>query len=884
MPSTTARAGPRAIVCEEVVDPRKVLYIVQRFDSLPVAFQRGKTKVEQEVFMEKYSQKLQRGGVVRTTYRQTKGSNGRMFGQPCFQGMEREIRHTLARDNYFDVDIANAHPVLLEHYCGQHQIACPQLSDYNKHRQRYIDVCMNSFKYTKGEAKMLFLKVINGGGNRMRESANRDLHNFHVELVAIRAAIMAREPKMKKAATDKATNKAGANAAAGAPYNISGSCINILLCEMENQCLMAMYDLLVSLKIEVGALVFDGLMIRKSTSYCLQEILPRLEAHVRTTTGFQVTIVEKAMDEGFEIPEDQLAAVTLSQHLRFEDQLPNEFPFELSSPVDAHVHHLALHAGSGIVDVFIERTHHSIKFDEQSASYYVWNCRTLLWEKKRQAYIATLVRHVLWVYADNDGDDVVKKIITTPSRVNQLLSHLAEGFAQRADGFASRLNSHTDRVSVRDGCVVDLPSCTIRKRVREDWFSFETKVTLLPEAHEVLQAAKWIIELCKEKVHIDRPQEALVEHSANLEHDEEGDQAGEDAKSMELGECEYRRNTEKEELLLNWLGYSQTGDIHMRQTAVIVGPQGCGKTILGDEIGEVRGPDRAVKGPASVIMGHSKTDPDAHTASKNRMEGRHLFIMSEPMKGMPLKCDALNEFVGERELAIRNLHSECRQIVNTCKLMLLCNWIPIIPPERKNDMADKLLIITLEHIFDVHNKENIEFVTRTMKTQDFHDQVFTLCARRAKMYYDNGRTFRVPRNFDAIEKYTKTSFYTFCVDCLLLDPLPKTNDSNQIKKTRKSHFIASHELQQAYTWYCTKVQKFKEVDILNAHTFGTKMREKVEGLSSDAVRATDGKKVKVRFGVQWRLSFFKDTECEDRCQVQSLAQELHNLEAMDVSN
>ena len=44
--------------------------------------------------------------------------------------IRREIRHTLARDNYIDIDIENCHPVLLYQLCTHNNIQCDYLKYY----------------------------------------------------------------------------------------------------------------------------------------------------------------------------------------------------------------------------------------------------------------------------------------------------------------------------------------------------------------------------------------------------------------------------------------------------------------------------------------------------------------------------------------------------------------------------------------------------------------------------------------------------------------------------------------------------------------------------------------------------------------------------------
>lgn len=55
-------------------------------------------------------------------------------GSLSLQCMFREVRNTIARDYYHDVDMANAHPVILRQFCDKLGIPCPVLASYIERR------------------------------------------------------------------------------------------------------------------------------------------------------------------------------------------------------------------------------------------------------------------------------------------------------------------------------------------------------------------------------------------------------------------------------------------------------------------------------------------------------------------------------------------------------------------------------------------------------------------------------------------------------------------------------------------------------------------------------------------------------------------------------
>ena len=67
---------------------------------------------------------------------------------------------------------------------------------------------------------------------------------------------------------------------------------------------MIAFDYLIEQDIEVGSLIFDGLMVYKDnvspTRY--EEILVGLGKRVKDVMGCDITFTNKVMDEGYDIP------------------------------------------------------------------------------------------------------------------------------------------------------------------------------------------------------------------------------------------------------------------------------------------------------------------------------------------------------------------------------------------------------------------------------------------------------------------------------------------------------------------------------------------------------------------------------------------------------
>jgi len=90
--------------------------------------------------------------------------------------IRRELRHTLAAENYTDIDIDNAHPCLLLQKLNQAGIAAPCLNQYVNNRQDWLDMIVKHYKINNLEKvkaephlikdipKDLFIRILFGGG------------------------------------------------------------------------------------------------------------------------------------------------------------------------------------------------------------------------------------------------------------------------------------------------------------------------------------------------------------------------------------------------------------------------------------------------------------------------------------------------------------------------------------------------------------------------------------------------------------------------------------------------------------------------------------------------------------------------------------------------
>ncbi|CAC5375876.1 unnamed protein product [Mytilus coruscus] len=204
---------------------------------------------------------------------------------------------TFLEETMYDIDMKNAHPTLLSCYCHDNGIKCDGLDTYNENREKYMADWMTRNNETQDDVKAHFLAIING----RRVTLTPEDPEFYSGMRLIMNSIVNLRPDLYALAKKSKDNR-------GTDYNIDGTTVNYVMCSLENKALMIAFEYLTEQEIEVGSLVFDGLMIYKDnvSPERLSEILKGCSQKVKEVMGCNITITNKVMDEGYDLPLDAL--------------------------------------------------------------------------------------------------------------------------------------------------------------------------------------------------------------------------------------------------------------------------------------------------------------------------------------------------------------------------------------------------------------------------------------------------------------------------------------------------------------------------------------------------------------------------------------------------
>lgn len=183
---------------------------------------------------------------------------GRQFAENgrSLQSICKAIRHTITNDIYYDIDMVNAHITILEQYCEKHNYKHDELKKAVQQNEEQLKEIMEKYKCDRLQAKKMRLKIVNGGGSptpiEWLNKFSNEVKNIHMQILNDPTNRELKESINKKLTEEKVKWK-----------NLGGKVCNHILCNIENEILMACIEFLNNIHIDTShiVLVFDGFMI-----------------------------------------------------------------------------------------------------------------------------------------------------------------------------------------------------------------------------------------------------------------------------------------------------------------------------------------------------------------------------------------------------------------------------------------------------------------------------------------------------------------------------------------------------------------------------------------------------------------------------------------------
>jgi hypothetical protein len=267
-------------------------------------------------------------GMVEVIYK--KKSNGRYinvnpYGNSySYTNMYHQIRNLLSYKYYYDIDIQNCHFLLFSILCNKHHLKHDKLKEYIKTRDDVFakiildnpnminDETKEKIKFSSKDEqrrilKKLFTGLLNGGGvdnNKKKYNIENAsfLDELHKEIKTNLNSIIT-SPEYREINEEVRLKKEREND----NYNINGSIMSGILCQIENEILRTIGGFFLKKGIKIGALIHDGLHVEKKSF--------KNKKHVQD----MIDLTEKMLNSNFTNPTKDEKIVLVIKEMIIDD-------------------------------------------------------------------------------------------------------------------------------------------------------------------------------------------------------------------------------------------------------------------------------------------------------------------------------------------------------------------------------------------------------------------------------------------------------------------------------------------------------------------------------------------------------------------------------------
>lgn len=279
---------------------------------------------------------------------------------------ERSIRACLAQKYYWDIDLANAHPCIIQNYCKQNGLICPVLNKFIIERKEILQAICDKHKRERWWAKEECIKVFNGGASMVHDI----LLELMPEIEMIRANVVSKYPNVKAIASSIHKNDKKADI----------TTLSLVFQDITRQLLACISDFMKMKDRSLDVRIHDGGFVRKlEGEESFPEVLLReCEVYVLDKMNYTIQLEVKPLEHTFKFAKD-------------------EFTSQLVKNADAIDDKKAAKAFVRLLDDKVKKYNNSV---------YYFSDVNGMWENTDEAFRRAVIKHsdkLTWNYFNGFG-------------------------------------------------------------------------------------------------------------------------------------------------------------------------------------------------------------------------------------------------------------------------------------------------------------------------------------------------------------------------------------------------------------------------------------------------------------------------------------------------
>jgi len=594
----------------------------------------------------KYKELIQDDGFAHVKYDRVKNMGcGRSNPNKALGlfSIRREIRQTLSKKKYVDLDIDNCHPVILYQILEANNIENPYLKSYIEYRQKWFDninqyynigeLCNNDVIKMKEIPKTLFIRIMYGGGlaSWIKEFGITPKEPYEKLTSFIKAIkenmniIMKANPELTQLVIERKEEQNKKD------YNLCGSVCSYYLQSKECDILEVIFIHCKNkglIKNDSCVLCADGLMVEKSNYY--DGILNEFKELIKVKFNINVNFSEKK---------------TTQDYL---DILDDKLDFKLYNDVIT----------TGLLSNYFKILY-SDKFMVYEEQLYKYNgVYWVLDPSKKSTVLHQFISHQFYNKLVKYSLTVKSEIFDRLKEANESDSVSIKNELSKVNKFEESINMFCNNVTNRNSLVEDIKHYITKTNIELDdkpyYFAFNNKIFDLKKGEFIKPDYMDYITI-----------------TCGYDYDDYED-------SNHVSELDAIINTiftnpELKNYYLECLSTGLCGQ-QIENLFIATGAGGNGKSLINSLMMKAVG-EYGYKMPSTLLMSPIKDGANPQVANLNK---KRFTLTQEPDKSQSICSSTMKELTGDDSINTRKLYSGNCSIKLNLTLMVECNELPKI--------------------------------------------------------------------------------------------------------------------------------------------------------------------------------------------------------------